>query len=58
MITKEMIERINTLAHKQKSEGLTSNEKEEQAHLRAQYLKTIRGRVKEQLSQVRKVDKQ
>ncbi|MBQ6381702.1 MAG: DUF896 domain-containing protein [Clostridia bacterium] len=34
----EKIERINTLAHKQKTIGLTQEEKEEQAALRKEYV--------------------
>ena len=36
------IDRINTLAHKQKSVGLTEEEKLEQAALRKEYIETIR----------------
>jgi len=36
------IDRINTLAHKQKSVGLTEEEKQEQAALRKEYIETIR----------------
>ena len=38
----ETIERINELARKKKTVGLTSAELEEQAALRAQYLKEFR----------------
>jgi uncharacterized protein YnzC (UPF0291/DUF896 family) len=38
----EKIERINELARKKKTVGLTSAELEEQAALRAQYLKEFR----------------
>ena len=39
---KEKIERINALARKQKAEGLTPEEREEQKALRAEYLLAIR----------------
>lgn len=58
MITSEMIDRINQLARKQKSEGLTPEEKKEQADLRQAYLRAIRGQVKEQLERIRFVDDQ
>ncbi|MDO7788722.1 DUF896 domain-containing protein, partial [Desulforamulus aquiferis] len=56
MITKELIERINTLARKQRSEGLTTAEKEEQHNLRQEYLKGIRGQVEQSLSQIKFVE--
>lgn len=37
-----MIDRINTLSHKSKSVGLSSEEKEEQAELRRQYVAAFR----------------
>ena len=39
---KEKIDRINELAHKSKSEGLTDAEKEEQRILRMEFLAEIR----------------
>ena len=36
------IDRINTLANKQKSVGLTEEEKIEQAELRKEYIESIR----------------
>ena len=36
------IDRINTLAHKQKSVGLTEEEKKEQAELRKEYLEAVK----------------
>lgn len=49
MITKELIEQINTLARKQRSEGLTAEEKQQQARLRKIYLAGIRQQVIDQL---------
>jgi len=45
MITKELIQRINELSRKQRNEGLTPSEKEEQQKLRNLYLKGIRAKV-------------
>ena len=39
---KSKIDRINELARKSKSEGLTPEEKEEQAQLRAEYIADFR----------------
>jgi uncharacterized protein YnzC (UPF0291/DUF896 family) len=52
MITKEMIDRINFLYHKSKSEGLTEEEKEEQKRLREAYVKEIKERVKRELDHI------
>lgn len=49
MITKELIDQINALARKQRSEGLTPEEKEEQTRLRKIYLAGIRQQVVDQL---------
>jgi uncharacterized protein YnzC (UPF0291/DUF896 family) len=56
MITKEMIARINFLSQKQRSEGLTDEEKDEQAKVRRQYLDGIRGQMKATLDNVTIVD--
>jgi uncharacterized protein YnzC (UPF0291/DUF896 family) len=56
VITTELINRINHLARKQKAEGLTPAEKFEQQQLRQQYLKAIRGQVKNQLDRIRFVE--
>ncbi|MFC4545176.1 DUF896 domain-containing protein [Paenactinomyces guangxiensis] len=56
LIDNQLIDRINELARKQKSVGLTEEEKHEQARLRQIYLKAIRGQVKQQLSRIRFVD--
>ncbi|MFZ5652670.1 MAG: DUF896 domain-containing protein [Bacillota bacterium] len=49
MITKELVDRINWLARKQRSGGLTDEEKEEQHRLRQQYLQGIRSQVTDAL---------
>ncbi len=55
-ITKEMIDRINELAHKKKAEGLTAEEIEEQAALRKAYLEGFRANLKSQLDNIEIVD--
>jgi len=45
MITMELVERINYLARKQRYEGLSGEEKEEQQKLRRQYLDAIKQQV-------------
>ena len=53
-----MIARNNELAHKQKSpEGLTPEEKDEQAKLRRQYIDAIKANVKAQLNNIDIVEK-
>lgn len=42
MISEERIDRINALAHKQQSVGLTQEEKDEQAKLRQEYITAVR----------------
>ena len=56
MITKELIARINELARKQRTTGLTAAEKEEQQRLRAAYLADVRAQVKGMLDRVEIVD--
>lgn len=56
MITNELIAQINALAKKQKTVGLTDEEKKKQAHLRKVYLEGIRGQVKDHLSRIRYED--
>ncbi|MBR6015186.1 MAG: DUF896 domain-containing protein [Firmicutes bacterium] len=55
-MTKEMIDRINELAHKKKAEGLTAEEIEEQAALRKAYLEGFRANLKAQLDNIEIVD--
>ncbi|EDM85243.1 5-formyltetrahydrofolate cyclo-ligase [Blautia obeum ATCC 29174] len=46
------IDRINTLAHKAKSVGLTEEEKKEQAELRQEYLAAVRKNLRAQLNNI------
>ncbi len=50
------IDRINELAHKKKAEGLTPEELEEQAKLRAEFLEDFRERFIAQLNNIEIVD--
>lgn len=49
MITKETIDRINELARKSKSAGLTDEEKEEQQKLRREYIDAYKASLRAQL---------
>lgn len=49
LITPELIARINALARKKRTVGLSPQEQQEQNALRAQYLQAIRAQVKAQL---------
>ena len=48
----ERIARINELYHKSQAEGLTEEEKTEQAKLRADYIASVRGNLRAQLDSV------
>ncbi|MBQ8590244.1 MAG: DUF896 domain-containing protein [Firmicutes bacterium] len=50
------IDRINALAKKSKTVGLTPEEKEEQAVLRQEFLADFRAAFKQQLDQIEVVD--
>ena len=52
----ERLKRINELAHKQKTEGLTEEEKAEQAKLRQEYLKAFKKNLTAQLDSTYIVD--
>jgi len=54
---RELIKRINELANKSKTIGLTAEEKEEQHRLRQEYLNNFRSNFKETLMNVKVVDK-
>lgn len=48
----EKIKRINELYHKSQKEGLTKEEKEEQAKLRYEYIQAVRGNLRGTLDQI------
>ncbi len=54
---KAKIDRINALARKKKTEGLTPAELEEQARLRCEYLAAVRENFRAQLESIEIVDK-
>lgn len=56
MITKELIERINTLSRKQRTTGLSEVEKQEQYQVRQQYLQGIRAQLRQTLDAITVVD--
>lgn len=56
MITPELIARINELARKKRTVGLTKDEAAEQQTLRRQYLDSIREQVKGMLDNIEIVD--
>lgn len=48
----ERIKRINELYHKSQAEGLTEEEKQEQARLRQEYVANVRANLKVQLDSI------
>lgn len=52
MITEAMIARINELAKKAKTEGLTEAEKEEQQKLRREYIESFKMNLRAQLNNI------
>ncbi len=58
MLPKEQIDRINALARKAKAEGLTDEEKEEQAALRKAYLDAFRAQFRQMMEQIEFVDEE
>ena len=57
-MTKEQIDRINELARKSKTAGLTEEERAEQAVLRRAYIDSVLGNLKGQLDNTYIVDAQ
>jgi uncharacterized protein YnzC (UPF0291/DUF896 family) len=58
MVTEEKIRRINELAAKSKSTGLTEEEKAEQKALRNEYIQAVRGSLRANLESIRLVDEE
>lgn len=56
MISRELIEKINALWHKQQTSGLTEAEKEEQRLARGEYLAAIRAQVRGMLEAIKNPD--
>ena len=52
MNMEERIARINALYHKSKTEGLTEEEKQEQARLRKEYVENVRANLKSNLNSI------
>ncbi|WP_322436330.1 DUF896 domain-containing protein [Lactiplantibacillus plantarum] len=57
MISKELLARINELAHKAKAEGLTELEEAERQELRQKYLKEFRAGFRQQVEMLQIYDK-
>ena len=55
-MTNEKIKRINELAKKSKTVGLTLEEKKEQADLRQEYINEIKSSLMSELSRIKIVD--
>ncbi|MDE9752813.1 DUF896 domain-containing protein [Staphylococcus delphini] len=56
MLSKEKLNRINELANKKKSEGLTEAEAKEQSQLRSEYLEVFRSSFKSQIENTKVID--
>ncbi len=51
-MNEDKIKRINELFHKSKAEGLTEEEKKEQAGLRSEYIASVRNNLRSQLNNI------
>lgn len=58
MLSKDKIERINALAKKSKTEGLTMSEQKEQKELREAYLAAFRGGMRNHIEGMKVVDEE
>ncbi|WP_206168715.1 DUF896 domain-containing protein [Staphylococcus lutrae] len=55
-MSKEKLKRINELAKKKKTEGLTETEAKEQSKLRSEYLEVFRNSFKSQIEHTKVID--
>lgn len=53
MISRELVDKINSLWHKQQTVGLTEEEKEEQLLARRQYIDAIKSQVRDMLETIK-----
>lgn len=58
MLSKDKLDRINELAKKSKSDGLTLNEQNEQKLLREEYLEKFRGGMRNHIEGMKVVDQE
>jgi len=58
LINNELLHRINTLSKKQREQGLSPAEKEEQAHLRRIYVDSVKDQVRNWLDKVELVNQE
>ena len=58
MLNNTKLERINKLAKKAKTEGLSLKEQKEQQKLRDEYIKNVRSSFKNQLTSIKVVDEE
>ena len=56
-MNQEKLARINELARKYKAEGLTADERREQAALRQEYIEAVRRNLRSQLDQIDVIEK-
>ncbi|GAB2483655.1 DUF896 family protein [Alkalibacterium psychrotolerans] len=56
MLEKKKLDRINELVRKERSDGLTEEEKEEQKNLREEYIQAFRSGMKNQIEGMKVVD--
>lgn len=56
MLDKEQLDRINELVRKERDQGLTEEEKEEQKDLREQYIKAFRSGMRNHIEGMKVVD--
>ena len=56
MISEEKLARINELAKKKKSDGLTGKEKKEQEKLRKEYIQNLRKSFSSQIESMKVID--